>query len=85
MKERYCPAAAGSCGRVNLSGDGFAIVSTPGLANARDQYVWEIVTARVPAAAAYATVSILGGTLVTDTCSVDRIVAVVGGLPRDVT
>lgn len=83
----YLPSASNvaSCARLGISGDGVTGMVSGGLSNARDRYVWEVVTARVPDTATFATVSIQGGVAgSTDTCSVDRVIAVVGSLPRDI-
>lgn len=82
----YLPAGINpaSCARVQITGGGVTTQTSPGLANARDRFVWEIAQTRVPATSAFVTVSLQGGAAgSSDYCFVDRVVAVAGGLPRD--
>lgn len=80
------PAATGSAGaRVQVSGDGFTTVTSGTLSAANDLFVWAFVTVRVPAAATFATITLLAGTAgTTDEITVDRVTATIGHLPHDV-
>lgn len=82
----YLPAglSPASCARVQITGDGVTTATSPGLANGRDRFIWEIAQTRVPATSTFVTVSLQGGSAgSSDYCFVDRVVAVAGGLPRD--
>lgn len=82
----YLPTAGAtsSSGRLQLTGSSITTLASGTLSLARDQWIWVWVTARIPAASTFVTVSILSGSAgTTDECSVDRVVAVLGHLPRD--
>jgi len=81
----FIAAAQGSSqpGRVQVTGDGGTVTTTSGtLTTVRDNWVWAFVTARIPAAATFATASIIFGTASGHECSVDRAIATIGHMPR---
>lgn len=81
----YVPPGSGSeCGRVAISGGGGTVTdSSATRTNLQGVFSWVFATTRIPAAAAYATVSMHGGTAVGENATYDRISVVVGDLPRD--
>lgn len=82
----YVPAASSAeAGRINITGNGGLVMVKSGtLSLLKDAWVWVWVTARVPVAATFATVTIYGGNVATDVTYVDRASVVIGDYPRDV-
>lgn len=82
----YVPTASTvEAGRIQISGDGGLVTAkSAGMSNLKNQWAWVFATARVPAAATFATVSLFGGAGASDVAYFDRASAVLGSLPRDI-
>lgn len=81
----FIPASAGSSvGRVTLAGDGTVVTGSSGYQdNFRDRWTWVFATTRVPVEAGYITALINLGSTTGQYVLVDRAIAVLGGMPRE--